>query len=442
VEARQTLIPSSDNKIPAAVDRVDLRERADRLHRMFEERFYDPRGLMYAYINLETFRPFTAREVRGYPLKVACAPEDWLGYENSAMVAGNYLSALCNRAKVEPGGETEAMTDRAGRSLQRLCEMNSAFREPGWLGKPHGGRAGTESTNDQYGAAILGLRDLARLDNGRRSREAGRWAVALCDFWMRHDYRLFLSDGRMSHRWMGRHQWGLVSMTFIRIAYELTHDEKYAVETERLRRQEQCDQPSPRAGNFLHNAFADRPGVGVRRLSAYHHLVSDALEALCDAWPQRHEDWHHLLMEFWRKDIAMGLDADGLAYACYEVDMATNQWRPIAAQYLFPAGTTRENAAFPHQFWVGRCKSGSMTCHVAASAVKVGRCVPALRDECRRLAFTILQRVDENAMAMIIDPEGDQECPEFGGIRKKMLDGRGVAQWLRAYWQGLDLGWW
>lgn len=421
-----------------------LRQKAERLHQVLDEQFFDPQGLMYSYLNIETRKPFTLAEVTGYPIKFPGAPplHDWFSHENTDVVAGNYLSALCHRARVEPGAETNARIERVLHCLRQVYDMSARVKEPGWLCKPYGGKPSNESTNDQYGGAIGGLRELARLPVHPLAAEARRLAVSLCDFWLRHDYDC-PSYGRPAARWMGPNQWGLVSMAFIRVAYQLTGDDKYARETERACREEKCDQAEPRSGSFLKNPFPDRPNIGVRKLAAYHHLVAEYLDALCDAWPERREHWQQLLREFWNKDINMGLDDDGLLFGCYEVDLTTNQWRPVASTgYLFVDGATRETVQFLHHHWIGGFKAGSITCQVASSAVKVGRCVPALREECRAVAHKVLTAMDETKMTFVIDPTGKEASPEAGHVHRKMFDGRGPAQWLRAYWQGRELGWW
>ena len=426
---------------------TELRAKAERLHQVLEEQFYDAQGLMYAYLDARTRKPFTPEAIAGYPLKFPGAPplEQWFSHENTPMVVGNYLSALAARARVEPGGETDAMLERAMGCVREVSRLGASVREPGWLCKPYGGKASHESTNDQYGGVIAGLRELARLAPGTipppLRDEARRLALALCDYWVRHDY-VCSYCGKLNHRWMGPTQWGLVTMAFVRVAHELGGDEMYAREAERLCRDERCDRPRPRSGNFLHGILSDRPHVGVRRIAAYHFLVVDYLDILLDAWPQRRDHWLVLLRAFWTQDVNMGIDEDGLQFGCYEVDTRTNSWNPIEPQYLFSPGVTRETVSFLHHHWVGKFKSGTTTSHVPSAAVLVGHRIPQWRDQCRELALRILSALDEDRMTMTIDPRGDQESREAGPVRVNMFDGRAPAQWLRAYWHGRGLGWW
>lgn len=420
-----------------------LSHRAQRLHQVLEEQFYDDQGLMYSYLNIETRRPFEASAVARYPIRFVGMPplHEWFSHENTNMVAGSYLSALCHRARVAPNAEVNAMIDRALDSVRRVCDMSARFKEPGWLCKPYGGKPSNESTNDQYGGVIAGLRDLALLGEHPRSGAARRLALSLCDYWIRHNY-VCPHCGRSEQRWMGKTQWGLVTMAFVRVAYELSGDEKYAQEAQRLCRLELCDQIEPRSGSFLSSPYPDRPHIGVRKLAAYHHLVVEYLDVLCDAWPQRRAHWRQLLHEFWTKDIHMGLDDDGLLLGCYEVDLATNQWQPVRPGYLFVDGATPETVHFLSQHWIGSYKAGSMTCMLASSAVKIGRCLPELRTICRDVALKVLQTMDEQRMTFVIDPTASLSSPEAGPVQRKMFDGRAPTHWLRAYWQGRHLGWW
>lgn len=416
----------------AAVDKTSLMGTAEKFADLLETKFYNSQRLPYSYLNKTTGQPFTPEEVNGYPLNFPGMPprEQWFSHENTPMVAGHHLSGLCQQAAFT---KTAPQIARVFSSIQYLSTLSEEASEPGWLCKPYGGRASQESSCDQYGAILGGLRKLALLEDHPDSANANILAVRLVDYWIDHDYRCPFHR-RPDHRWMGRHQWGLVTMAFVRLAYELTGDPKYARESERLCREEGCDRPNSRSGAFVFPADPQRPDHGLRKLSAFHHLVVEFLEILLSAWPERSAHWLALLEEFWTNDVRPGLNADGLLQATYLVDLRDNSWSVPSPQYC-------GSADIP-QNWIGGSLSGSMSCFAAASAVRVGQAIPRLRDDCQRFAEQILTTINLDLVTLIIDPDGCQEHPAFGQIRTQMLDGRAPAQWLQAYWQGLSLGWW
>lgn len=122
--------------------------------------------------------------------------------------------------------------------------------------------------------------------------------------------------------------------------------------------------------------------------------------------------------------------------------MVTNQWQPVRLGYLFVDGATPQTVNFLNHHWIGSYKAGSMTCMLASSAVKVGHRLPELRTTCRDVAMKALMAMDEHLMTFVIDPTAGLSSPEAGPVQRKMFDGRAPTCWLRAYWQGRELGWW
>jgi hypothetical protein len=144
---------------------IVLSERAGRSPQVLDEPFVDPQGLMYSFLNTETPKPFTSAEVKHYPIKFpgALPLNEWLSGENTGTVAGNYLSALCYWARVEPCVKVNVRLERVLSCRREVYEMSERVKEPGCFCKPHGGKPSNKSTNDQFGGAIAGLRDLAEL---------------------------------------------------------------------------------------------------------------------------------------------------------------------------------------------------------------------------------------------------------------------------------------
>ncbi|MBI4474644.1 MAG: hypothetical protein HY646_18380, partial [Acidobacteria bacterium] len=368
---------------------------------------------MYTFLNVKSGQPVTEQEAGAFPVKELSggqAAVDWLRYEDTDMTIGSYLSALSHRAKVEPGAQVAAALERAFRCVRRIYDMSAAFKEPGWLCKPYGGRASDESTNDQYGAVVLGLRDATSITGWKFAHEAREMAISLCDYWVRHDY-VCPYAGNPNHRWLNRLPWAFVCLSLVRIAYALTRNKKYADEAERISALG-FDSPAPRSGAFRTDLYPSEMHRGVRLLSNYHHLVVEHLDAMCETWPARTQHWQNLLADFWERDINMGMDSDGIAYGGYEVDLRTNRWKPMAAGWLPGHETPGKRPGWPGNYWVGRIKSGSSTCYMACSAIKVGHRVRASRDDCRRVALKILETIQEDQMVWVIDAEGNQECPE------------------------------
>ena len=98
------------------------------------------------------------------------------------------------------------------------------------------------------------------------------------------------------------------------------------------------------------------------------------------------------------------------------------------------------------QYWnsclIGTLATFQLILTLVILAMEIGNALVDYRDECRDIAWKILNKLREPLMTLTIDPDGRQEHPAFLGIRTRMLDGRAPAQWLQAYWQGRKLNWW
>ncbi|MHC4874712.1 MAG: hypothetical protein ACYTFY_22915 [Planctomycetota bacterium] len=203
-----------------------LKERAGLYTNILEDNFYDNQGLMYAYLDSNTRKPFIESNLKysADPVKEIAK----LSYINSAMTAGQYLSALCYRHKVDKSREAELLIDKVFNSLEFLIRISEGIHTKGWLCKPFGGKATLESTNDQYGTAILGLLDLSQ-SNHEKAGKAKELAINLAQYWLDNN-----CTTPNKHFWMGGNQWGLVSMSILRIGYFLSNKQSFKDAAESL----------------------------------------------------------------------------------------------------------------------------------------------------------------------------------------------------------------
>ncbi len=422
-------------------NQVSLIEKAEIINKFVEKHLYAPNGLFYSFLDIDTLKPISPELAKFYPVKDFPGKPDnsiWLENENSGMAAGAYLSALCDRAHLEYNPAVEAMISKVFDSIEKNYQL-CAGNDEGFFCKPWGGKASDEISIDQCCAVVTGLRDLFLLKNHKYSSKAGKLAVSICDWWVRNDYTIeyWGKKGKVIENL----PWSFSCLALVRIAYEISEKEIYAKEAKRIIGEYNCENVHPRSLSIIRDYFPGKPYLGIRKLSAFHHTIIDNLGVLCESLPSKKDKWNELLKDFWGKDINMGIDSDGLAYACYKFDERDNSWETIEPGFIYPPAVPEEECRPRHHYWFGAMKSGVISCMTASSAATIGKYVGDLREECGKVALNILKGVEIKDMTMIIDKDGGGECTEFGGVRKKMLDCRCFGHWLRAYWTGRKLGW-
>lgn len=176
---------------PAGIAAEALAAEAERLERIFDEKFLDSDGVLRSALTWD-WKPFTPEsatpddEVFKVPGTDA-APWEIRNYEDSGMVQGAFLAAMC--AKYEATGDASALEKarRTYRGIRRVYEMSQKGGR-GFYCKPWGGRYTDELSSDQYVYTMAGL-DAFYLLAAPEEREAiADMIVAMVDFWRERNY--------------------------------------------------------------------------------------------------------------------------------------------------------------------------------------------------------------------------------------------------------------
>jgi hypothetical protein len=119
-----------------------LAPKAAAIEQYVEDHLYDPQGILYSYINVETDRPFerSAITTQHAPVRAHFDPWSYWTYEDSLLSMGLYLDGLAR--KYEVTGE-EACLERAQKlwqSVRKIFSCSQVYGIGNFL-RPYGGFA-------------------------------------------------------------------------------------------------------------------------------------------------------------------------------------------------------------------------------------------------------------------------------------------------------------
>lgn len=158
-----------------------------------DEKLMDGNGLLFSSLKKNTmslWKPddFTADDllpiIPGYERMDF---SDFMNYENTGMVQGAFLSAMCLKYKLT--GETGAL-DKARRTFSGICKVYEMSQEiaDGFYCKPWGGHVTDETSSDQYIYSMSGLDDYFELAAPAEKKHISAIIVAMARFWLDHRY--------------------------------------------------------------------------------------------------------------------------------------------------------------------------------------------------------------------------------------------------------------
>ncbi|MBO5723842.1 MAG: hypothetical protein J6S58_03355 [Lentisphaeria bacterium] len=170
-----------------------LEQYAIETERLLEKCFRPENGLMCFSLKLDTLTPweesdFTEKEC----VPQITAYEDmnfahFMNYENTGMVLGTYLAALCFQYKATGRKEVLEKAARTFRSIELIYDMSGKIA-PGFYCKPWGGHVTDETSSDQYIYTMSGLDEYYVLAPESEQAKIREMIPAMARFWLDRKY--------------------------------------------------------------------------------------------------------------------------------------------------------------------------------------------------------------------------------------------------------------
>ncbi len=410
----------------------------------FREHFAGDKGLLVSMISEKTYEPFTEAEMRGFDLGEGITDNlaGMWNYEDTWMTMGAYIKSLAYQVQVVSSVDagdgkrgSDAIFEEIDQFVEAIEKMQVRNSRSGLLTKPYGAKPSKELSIDQYAELFLGFYELSKVAPLNLKKRISNLIEIWADFWIEIDYRWHYFNSGVVFWACQPH--AVVCLTMMLIAARITGELRFQEESRRLCKLYQADKAPIRSTMTWKS---EHEGYRIRSAALFQHLVAESLYCLVDLWPERKEEWLDKLYQWWKYEINLGTDTDGLTYWCFRVHLPTNLWQPVEKQKV---GCSQNQWADHAQFsYVNKCKSGSASAHIAATAVRVAEHLNYCRKEAVDIAAFILQSLDEPAkMKFYIDPD-DMQLRDNQKQLGQGIQGKSYVQWLCAYWHGCTLGYW
>ena len=165
-----------------------LAGKAAELEKIIDERFLDGDGLLRSMLK-DDWTPFDG-PVDGEDMQmpgVHAERKDYWNYENSGMVHGAFLAAMCAEYAVTGDGKVREKCRRTYRGIRRIYELSAPVGK-GFFCKPYGGRMSDETSSDQYVYAMAGLDAYYQIASSAERAEISRMVGEMVSFWIDRGY--------------------------------------------------------------------------------------------------------------------------------------------------------------------------------------------------------------------------------------------------------------
>ena len=171
----------------------DLSRAAGEIENFFDLLTPDANGLSMYSLRLDTMSPWKDSDFTGTDLFVRIpgyghlSHAGFMSYENTGMVMGTFLSAMC--FKHLASGDAGALR-KAGETFRRIVKLYELSQKvaPGFFCKPWGGTLTDETSSDQFIYAMSGLDDYYELADREERRTIQNMIIAMADFWLSRQY--------------------------------------------------------------------------------------------------------------------------------------------------------------------------------------------------------------------------------------------------------------
>jgi hypothetical protein len=409
-----------------------LAERANRFHDQILDVAKGPSGMIIAFVHFDTRRPLQeGAEHHWYlvqnledawgPFSPRPTVAEWYYGENTLWATGWFLwsQILRYRATQEPEAlETARKCFRDLNNIFRLCRT----LEPGLLGKPHGGRPGPTTSNDQAACPVIFYAAFAQeLATPEERAEATEHMALHGDWYLRRNW-VVNHHGSLSRIVDPSHTSTMKYLACVHAAYELTGETRYRDAAFRYLRQ------------IIDTGKLPWP---TNPYEINHNLYYWGL--LCDRWSKTEmadaADWIGCIREYWLA-ARTAFDAEGLLMFGH-YDTADRSFARYPDRWL----SSEDAAAFPEQ--ASRTKNRRWTSATSLSnRPLISACSAALAllarshgldDNAHEAAQRTLLRMDESMLRWWWD---DDALPDELKPLMNIFAPEVAGMWQVAYWMG------
>lgn len=262
-----------------------LSDIAEYLENFFDERGVDPQGIFYSSLKKDTMSAWKKSDFTSTELTTVIRNRkemnfsEFMNYENSNMVQGTYLSAMC--LKYAATGYESALENarKAFRSISKVYYFSQDIA-PGFFCKPWGGKATDETSSDQYIYTMTGLDDYYPYAAESEKNEIRDMIVNMARFWLDRNYK-WKYYGEEIHWRENRF------ISFMALACKYSNDSCFQKELNRLRSLQENDSSTPFESTIKEGLFNDGLAISItpeNSLSTFLSIQADLRNYHCDRY--------------------------------------------------------------------------------------------------------------------------------------------------------------
>ena len=403
----------------------ELECKALRIQAVVEEHTLQEHGMVPMLVRPTDYQLPTAEDYRGMAPHRALKGKTeaelglppmhvWRAWENTSANTGYYLGATAYRYRCTRDPGVLAICRRTLAALKHIYDMGAEFDEPGFLTKPYGGVATTQSSGDQLQCVTVGLAAYHHIAGPEDTRTIDEMFTGFADYEIRQGYWP-KPGGYFAHTFdpggwdwtKGDWEHGVIYAPVLYHAWLATGEPRYLDEIQRWYRA--CENDTKWLGGVSGGS-----GVAPARMLYLPSLLMEL-----DPW---HRDrW----CRFMANAFAVTKDAvllDGTAYSSATRDPRTGKLIPVDRGWGGGPTRTGRSAAFG---W---------------GCVNAQRWLPG--EDLIGVARTILEQLDLDTFRFIMPLDPAQELPPDWKIEGELLDHDSLVSWLWMYWEGRFRGYW
>ena len=398
----------------------NLADIADEIEQIVEDRLLDSNGLLLSLLTPEQ-KPFPpgyfskGKETITIPGYEKLDFSDFLNYENTGMVQGTFLSAMCLKYKCTGNENTLSKARRTFKGICRVYDMSQEIAQ-GFYCKPWGGRLTNETSSDQYIYTMTGLDDFFELALPEEKKRIRSMIVAMANFWL---------ERRYCWNYYGQSlEWP--KMRFISLmALAVKHGggDKFLNEWKRLDRVQQSTSETPFRSTVPEKEFEQN---AVKILSVHPDSCLSTFLSLESAMKQDNKPFY---LDICRRSFeygCLGLTDDGNTFAFLIRDKESGGLKELEQVSYNPGAFT------PLSRIIGPYRRGGMQNLMFA---RFAASYEAYAPECGGLALAegVLRKVGVKHLTWYEDPF--LIMPPEIQWKVNVFSGDAAAHWLWCYWK-------
>lgn len=391
------------------------------IEKLFDSVILSRNGLLHSSLKLDEMRAwdpsdFGAEDVVSHiPGYENLSFADFMNYENTGMVQGVFLSAMCSKYRVTGDSDSLKKATRTFQGILHVYEISQSIA-PGFYCKPWGGKATNETSSDQYIYTMYGLDDYFSLASPQEQEKIREMIVSMTAFWLDRNYD-------WNYYGVPLHWRKCRFISFMALAVKHGGGLRFQTELDRLIELQKNDSSTPFQSTLKEGA---RDGkhlsvVPESGLSTFHSIEKAMQTQNCPRFMEICRD----SMEYGKT----GLAGDGTSYGPMVMDETTGKWRELKV-----SETTYKTCRCQSPIYglYGPYRKGGM------QVIMFAHFALAFSDydkECggREFAENIMQQIGTSHLTWYEDPY--QLFPKEISWMSNVFSGDAAANWLWCYWK-------